>query len=84
MTGRHGGPPMTVTRYRANPVPLVRALTQRRLHLGLTQADVAQHMGVNTSMISRFERSLHPNLTTVQRYADAVDADLHVVARRRR
>jgi transcriptional regulator with XRE-family HTH domain len=61
--------------------PIVRALVHRRIDLGLTQTDVGSRMGMPQNAVSRFERSDNPWLATVKRYAEAVEADLFVVAR---
>lgn len=65
------------TRHRA-----VDALIRLRNRLGLTQTDVAKSMGVKQPTVSGFEtEGSDPRLSTLQRYARAVDACLwvHVV-----
>ncbi len=52
------------------------ALLQARTEAGLTQADVAQRMGVSQPVLARIESSLgnknhSPSLHTLRRYAEA-------------
>lgn len=50
-----------------------------RKALGLTQTDVAKRMGVGQSTVSGFETEMSdPRLSTLQRYARAVEARLDV------
>lgn len=52
------------------PVRLGRNLAMRRKVLGLTQAGVAERLGVDTETLSRFERGKHvPSLLTLERLA---------------
>jgi transcriptional regulator with XRE-family HTH domain len=52
------------------PVRLGRNLAMRRKALGLTQAGVAERLGVDTETLSRFERGKHvPSLLTLERLA---------------
>jgi DNA-binding XRE family transcriptional regulator len=56
---------------------LARALTARRVELGLTQTDVAARMGTSQSAVARLESGhLDVRLSTIERYAAAVG---HVV-----
>lgn len=49
---------------------------------GLTQAQLARRCGVDQGDISRIERgSTSPTARTLQRIADALDADVRLVAR---
>lgn len=49
---------------------------------GLTQAQLAQRCGVNQADISRIERgATSPTARTLQRIADALEADVRLVAR---
>ena len=53
----------------------------RELH-GFTQAELAERCGVDQGDISRIERgSTSPTARTLQRIADALDADVRLVAR---
>ena len=55
---------------------------ERRELLGLTQIDLALKSGIDQGDISRIERgSAFPNEKTLIRIADALDADLALVAR---
>jgi DNA-binding XRE family transcriptional regulator len=57
---------------------LARALTERRVGLGLTQTDVAARMGTSQSAVARIEAGhLDVRMSTIERYADAVG---HVVS----
>jgi transcriptional regulator with XRE-family HTH domain len=52
------------------PLRLGRNLATRRKALGLTQAGVAERLGVDTETLSRFERGKHvPSLLTLERLA---------------
>ena len=52
------------------PVRLGRNLAARRKALGLTQAGVAERLGVDTETLSRFERGKHvPSLLTLEHLA---------------
>lgn len=54
----------------ALPVRLGRNIASRRKALGLTQADLAERLGVDTETLSRFERGKHaPSLMTLERLA---------------
>lgn len=47
-----------------------RAVSARRKELGLTQAQLAEALGVDTETLSRFERGKHlPSLKTLERLA---------------
>jgi ribosome-binding protein aMBF1 (putative translation factor) len=57
---------------------LARALTARRVDLGLTQTEVAARMGTSQSAVARLEGgSLDVRMSTLERYAAAVG---HVVS----
>ncbi len=52
------------------PVRLSRNISTRRRALGLTQAQLAERLGVDTETLSRFERGKHlPSVTTLERLA---------------
>lgn len=54
---------------------LLRDLVKLRRKHGLTQADVAERMGVSQPSVAKFERyDANPTQTTIQRYAMAVGA----------
>ncbi|MGW4222966.1 helix-turn-helix domain-containing protein [Streptomyces bauhiniae] len=56
---------------------LVVTLTASRTALGMSQAEVAQRMGVTEAEVTDFERvGGDPHFTTVQRYARAVGYQL--------
>ncbi len=49
---------------------LSRNISSRRRELGLTQAQLAERLGVDTETLSRFERGKHlPSLVTLERLA---------------
>lgn len=57
-------------------------LIDLRLKRKLTQMQLAELTGVAQSEISRIERgAVHPTDSTLTRLADAMDADLQIVAR---
>ena len=58
----------------------IKTLVQMRLDAGLSQEEVARAIGVGQSTVSQFENATDPRLSTVQRYARAVEAQLHFVA----
>lgn len=58
-------------------------LLRARQQAGMTQADVAQRMGVAQSSVARLEssagkRTHAPSLATLRRYADALGCDLRL------
>lgn len=59
-------------------VDLIEQLIAIRKQRGLSQAQVAESMGVDRSAVTRFEKAIfgakRPNITTVRRYATAVNA----------
>lgn len=59
------------------PLELLVRLRDTRVQKGLSQAEVAARIGTTQSAIARLESgAADPRLSTVQRYADAVGADL--------
>jgi transcriptional regulator with XRE-family HTH domain len=58
-------------------------LKQRRLDLGLTQADLAARAGIEQSQVSKIERSLDVRLSTFMRLLTALDLDLLLLPRTR-
>lgn len=60
-------------------------LIELRLGIGLTQQDLAARCGIAQSEISRIERGVvHPTDTTWVRLAEALGADVRIVARSER
>ncbi len=59
-------------------VDLIEQLIAVRKQRGLSQSDVAKAMGVDRSVVNRFEGvtrgDKRPNMTTIRRYAVAVNA----------
>ena len=61
------------------------ALARKRKRKGLTQEQVARHIGTSTPQVSRTEhKPEHANVQTLMRYADAVGMtlDFKLVAKR--
>lgn len=55
------------------PARLGRNLAARRKELSLTQAQLAERLGVDTETLSRFERGKHvPSLLTLERLANVL------------
>lgn len=51
-------------------IRLARSISMRRRYLELTQAQLAERLGVETATLSRFERGKHlPSLSTLERLA---------------
>ena len=58
---------------------MMEELVDMREKHGLSQAELAQRMGVSQSAVAQFERyDANPTLATIQRYALAVDANLEL------
>lgn len=56
-----------------NRFDFLRELVQRRIDLGLTQAEVADLLGITPQAVSKYERyDWDPRLSTLERYANAV------------
>ena len=58
-------------------------LLRARQNAGMTQADVAEHMGIAQASVARLESSAGsrkhaPSIATLRRYADAVGCDLRI------
>ncbi len=58
-------------------------LKQRRLDLGLSQAELASRAGLEQSQVSKFERNLDVRLSTLAKILTALDLDLAFVPRAR-
>lgn len=75
MVDTQSTPPATDTPPSDLPTRLGRNLAARRKALGLTQAQVAERLGVDTETLSRFERGKHvPSLLTLERLAAVLAA----------
>ena len=58
-------------------------LLRARRQAGMTQADVAERMGIAQASVARLESSAGsrkhaPSIATLRRYADAVGCELHI------
>ena len=67
----------------ADEFAMLGELLRARQHAGLTQAEVAERMGVPQSSVARLESSAGsrkhaPSLATLRRYADALGCDLRL------
>lgn len=61
-------------------VRLSRNIAARRRALDLTQAQLAEHLGVDTETLSRFERGKHlPSLATLERLAEQLQTTVAVL-----
>lgn len=58
---------------------LIADLTRWRRNAKLTQDAVAARLGVGQPMVSQFESSDDPRMSTIQRYARAVGASVHAI-----
>ena len=57
---------------------LARALTQRRIDLGLTQTEVAARMGTSQSAVARLESgATDARASTLERYAAAIGGEIN-------
>lgn len=64
---------------------IVRRLDVLRVEAGRSKADLARGIGRNDAVIRRlFTSEANPELRTVAALADALDADIRIVPRRRR
>ncbi len=61
---------------------LLEELLKARKRAGLTQSEVARRMGTKTPAVARLESSggkkHSPSITTLEKYAEAVDCDLKI------
>lgn len=56
-----------------NRLDFLRELVERRIALGLTQAEIADLLGITPQAVSKYERyDWDPRLSTLERYANAV------------
>lgn len=63
------------TKLAENDFKLVQDLIQLRIDKGLSQADVAEALGISQQAVSRFERmDADPRLSTIRQYAHAIEA----------
>ena len=65
-----------------HPYDIAMQIVDLRERHGLTQAELAERCGMDQADISRIERgSTSPTARTLQRIAEALDADVRLVAR---
>jgi transcriptional regulator with XRE-family HTH domain len=64
---------------------LIDQLVELRRVRGLTQAEVADRIGISRPSVCMLERHYHglPNIVTLLRYAEGVGAEVTVTVRRR-
>ncbi|MCK9897303.1 helix-turn-helix domain-containing protein [Frankia sp. AgB32] len=55
-------------------------LAERRRLLGLTQTDVAEHMGVSKSRVSQIERGEVSTVDVIARYVQALGGQIRITA----
>jgi transcriptional regulator with XRE-family HTH domain len=55
-------------------------LAERRTALGLTQAEVADRMGITKSRVSKIERGQVSTVDVIARYVQAIGGQLHISA----
>jgi predicted transcriptional regulator len=68
----------------ADPAELIDSLVRRRRQLGLSQTEVAARMGTSQSALARLESGRSDSrMSTVARYAEALDADVGFAVRSR-
>lgn len=60
---------------------VMQILREERTRQGLSLADIQERTGIARSALSRLETdaNANPTLTTITRYADALDKDLHIL-----
>jgi predicted transcriptional regulator len=68
----------------ADPAELIDSLVRRRRRLGLSQTEVAARMRTSQSALARLESGRSDaRMSTVARYAEALDADVGFAVRSR-
>ena len=68
----------------ADPAELIESLAALRRERGMSQTEVAARMGTSQSALARLESGqVDARLSTLARYAAAMDTDLAFVVRRR-
>lgn len=75
----HGLPhPTTLEQAKANERAM--SLREVRALAGVTQAEVAEEMGMDQGQLSRFERQDDRLLSTLRRYVEALGGELEIAA----
>jgi DNA-binding XRE family transcriptional regulator len=80
VAGAGGEQAVTAARHRNQAYIDGRRLAERRKALGLTQADVAERMGVTKSRVSQIERGEVSTIETVARYVQAIGGRIQISA----
>jgi transcriptional regulator with XRE-family HTH domain len=58
---------------------IIRTLAEARTKAGLSQADLAERIGTQQSVVGRFEsEKTDPRLSSILKYAHALDLDLEI------
>jgi hypothetical protein len=70
-----------IGRRRGRPAPETTTLSDARTRAGLTQAQVAERLGIGQSDVSKLERRPDVRLSTLRAYAAAIGGRLHVAIR---
>jgi len=76
-----GGEAVVADAHRLNQAHIdAHRLAERRTSLGLTQAEVAQRMGVTKSRVSQIERGEVSTVDVIARYVQAIGGHLQIAA----
>ena len=76
-----GGEAVVADAHRLNQAHIdAHRLAERRTSLGLTQAEVAQRMGVTKSRVSQIERGEVSTVDVIARYVQAIGGHLQISA----
>ncbi|KPM52976.1 transcriptional regulator [Frankia sp. CcI49] len=55
-------------------------LAERRRHLGITQTEVAERMGISKSRVSQIESGEVSTIDVIARYVDALGGEIQITA----
>ena len=80
VAGAGGEQAVTAARHRNQAYIDGHRLAERRKALGLTQANVAERMGVTKSRVSQIERGEVSTIETVARYVQAIGGQIQISA----
>ena len=76
-----GGEAVVAEAYQRNQTYIdAKRLAERRTTLGLTQADVAERMGITKSRVSQIERGEVSTVDVISRYVRAIGGQLQISA----
>jgi DNA-binding XRE family transcriptional regulator len=78
---RIGGEAVVAEAHQRNQTYIdAKRLAERRTTLGLTQADVAERMGITKSRVSQIERGEVSTVDVISRYVQAIGGQLQISA----